>query len=332
MIDCIFTVDYEIYGDGEGSLRELVYEPAQRLKEIFLRRNARLVVFVEVAELEMIEAKGTDPAIDMVKRQVRDFYREGCELGLHLHPQWYNARYEKGRWLLDYSEYNLCTLPRERIIQIVDCSIAYLRKLVDEPKFIPFSFRAGNWLFQPTCTAANILAERGIKVNSSVFKGGFQHQHHLDYRKAIRNGYYWKFTDDVNVSDSEGVFLELPIYTEMVRPWEMLTTKRIGLQRKGPSGGQSRREKLYRIWDFVRSRHPVKFDFCRMTFDELKRMLDTIIRDDEENPTSFRPIVAIGHTKDLIDFETVESFLSYLVKKGIRVSTFEEVYPKCSCD
>ena len=28
MIECIFTIDYEIYGNGEGSLQQLVYEPA----------------------------------------------------------------------------------------------------------------------------------------------------------------------------------------------------------------------------------------------------------------------------------------------------------------
>ena len=58
-------------------------------------------------------------------------------------------------------------------------------------------------------------------------------------------------------------------------------------------------------------------------------MVDRVIREDQQNPTSFRPIVAIGHTKDLVDFETVESFLSYLEKKGIKVSTFQEVYEKC---
>ena len=30
MIECIFTLDYEIYGDGTGSLNELVYEPTDR--------------------------------------------------------------------------------------------------------------------------------------------------------------------------------------------------------------------------------------------------------------------------------------------------------------
>ena len=64
MLECIFTLDYEIYGDGHGSLRELVYEPAKRLKEVFEDAGAKLVVFVEVAELEKI-----DELLDIVHRQ-----------------------------------------------------------------------------------------------------------------------------------------------------------------------------------------------------------------------------------------------------------------------
>jgi hypothetical protein len=332
MIECIFTIDYEIYGNGEGSLRELVYEPAERLRTIFQKWNTRFVAFVEVAEIEMIEAKGTDPAIDLVKQQIRDLYREGFELGLHLHPQWYNARYENGRWLLDYSEYNLCLLQRERIVQIIDRSIAYFQDILGETDFIPFSFRAGNWLFQPTRTAANVLAERGIRVDSSVFKGGLQRQYRLDYRRALRNGYYWNFSDKVDVPDPDGTLLELPIHTQMVPFWKMLNTKRIGLQQKGPSTAQNSKNGVYRIMDFLRFWYPLKFDFCRTTMTELTQMVNKVIQEDQANPTLFRPMVAIGHTKDLIDLETVESFLAYIRKNGIRVSTFEGVYPRClSC-
>ena len=35
MIECIFTIDYEIYGNGQGLLRDQVYEPARKLKEVF---------------------------------------------------------------------------------------------------------------------------------------------------------------------------------------------------------------------------------------------------------------------------------------------------------
>jgi len=96
IIELIFTVDYEIYGNGQGSLRDLVYEPAESLKLLFKKHNAPLVIFVEAAELEMIEAEGTDQAIDLVKQQLTNFYKGGVELGLHLHPQWYNAKYEDG--------------------------------------------------------------------------------------------------------------------------------------------------------------------------------------------------------------------------------------------
>jgi hypothetical protein len=330
MIECIFTIDYEIYGNGEGSLRELVYEPAEGLMATFRKWNARFVVFVEVAELEIIESKETDPTIDLVKHQIRDFYKEGFELGLHLHPQWYNARRENGGWILDYSEYNLCTLPQHRIVQIVDRSLAYFREVLGAYDFTPLSFRAGNWLFQPTKALASILAERGIKVDSSVFRGGLQHQHQLDYRRASRNGYYWKFGDDVNTPDPNAALLEIPIYTQMVPPWKILTNKRIGLQQKGTSAASIGKKSLYRFVDFLRFRYPLKFDFCRMTITELTRMVDKVIHEDQHGPASYRPIVAIGHTKDLVDFETVESFLAYLNEKRIRVSTFTEIYHKCT--
>lgn len=331
MIECIFTIDYEIYGNGEGSLMDLVHEPAEKLKAIFQAYGKRFVVFVEVAELEMIEAKGVDPAIDLVKQQIQDFHEKGFELGLHIHPQWYNGRYEGGSWLLDYSEYNLCTLPRERVGQIVDRSIAYLRRVLGGAAFTPLSFRAGNWLFQPSRTAANVLAERGIRVDSSVFKGGVQHQHKLNYSRTLKNGYYWRFMDEVSVPDPQGVLLELPIHTQMVPTWKMLTTKRIGLQRKGTSASRTCKERVYRLLDFLRFWSPLKFDFCRMTIDELTRMVDMVIWEDQQNPALFRPIVAIGHTKDLVDFSTVDSFLSHLRNRGIPISTFKTVYDKFNC-
>ena len=329
MIECIFTIDYEIYGNGHGSLREMVYEPTEKLKEIFLKWNARFVNFVEVAELEMIESHHSDPAINLVKDQIREFHRTGFELGLHLHPQWYNARYEKGNWELDYSEYNLCTLPIERIEQIVYRSITWLRKLLNESAFVPLSFRTGNWLFQPTQKLAKVLVNQGIKLDSSVFKGGYQHKHSLDYRKALQNGYYWRFSSDVNQPDQKGQLLEIPTYTKMVFTWQMFTKKRLGLQHKSSSSNTSLKDKLERLTDFIRIKQPLKLDFCRMTLDELKGILNHVIKEDRNEPDSFKPIVLIGHSKDLTDFNTVEHCLQFLQNKNIGISTFEKIYGKC---
>jgi hypothetical protein len=329
MIECIFTIDYEIYGNGEGSLKELIFEPAERLKTIFDKVGVKFVVFVEAAELEKIDTFRTDPALDQVKDQIRGLYQDGFEIGLHLHPQWCNARYENDKWNLDYTEYNLCTLPDKRIAEIVDRSIVYLHKVLDAPDYTPLSFRAGNWLFQPTASAARVLAGHGIKIDSSVFKGGLQHKHKLDYRRAIENGYYWVFGDDVTVPDPVGLLIEVPIYSNMVPFWKMFTGKRLGLQHKAASNTRTLRDWRDRLFDLVRFQQPLKFDFCRMTLDELVNIVDRVIQDDRDSPELFKPMVAIGHTKDLIDFATIDGFLSHLTKKKIPISTFDSVYRSC---
>ena len=329
MIECIFTLDYEIYGDGQGTLRDLVYDPAERLRALFLRHGVRFVNFVEVAEFQRIDEAGSDPAIDSVKRQIRALHADGFETGLHLHPQWCNAVYEQGRWRLDESEYNLCKLTRARVSEIVDRSLGYLKQLVGDPSFSPLSFRAGNWLFQPTQPAAGVLAERGLKIDSSVFKGGLQRSRGLDYRPSLKNSHFWTFETDVNRPDTNGSMIEMPIHVEMVPFWRMLTVKRVALHnRRGDAA--PRRNRVGRLGDYLRLRYPLKLDFCRMTLDELTSMMRRIISKDREAPDSLRPVVAIGHTKDLVDVDTVDSFLSYLAAHSIPVSTFASLYPRLS--
>lgn len=328
MIECVFTLDYEIYGNGTGALADLVYEPANRLMDIFRKWDARFVAFIEVAELEKIEEEGTDAAIEAVRLQVRELYNDAFEIGLHLHPQWYNARREGGSWVLDPGEYNLCRLSRERITEIVGRSLEYVRHVLGQRDFTPLSFRAGNWLFQPPGTAAEVLSEHGIKIDSSVFKGGLQHGHALDYRAALKNGYYWPFASDANQPDAGGPWLEFPIYSEMVPVWQMATSKRVGFANSGSFGGRGWIGKANRLRDLMRFRYPRKFDFCRMTLDELKTMLGRVIRQDEKEPEVYRPLVAIGHTKDLTDPGTVDGLLAFLKAQQISVATFEGIYPK----
>lgn len=329
MIDFIFTNDYEIYGNGEGSLKELIFDPASRLQNIFNQAGVKLVFFVEAAELERIETDKSDPAIFDVKNQIKKLYQEGHEIALHLHPQWYNGNYTDSKWELDGSEYNLCALPEQRIKEIIDRSINYLRAILSDPNYAPISFRAGNWLFQPTQPAAKILAESGIKIDSSVFKGGLQHKHRLDYRPSLQNGYFWKFQNDVNITTGNGEMIEMPIYSEMVPPWRMATKKRMAIQQKAPAGRRTFKDIMDRVLDLVRLQQPLKLDYCRMTMDELTGMMDRIIQDDARDPKSLKPIVAIGHTKDLVDFETVVTFLSYLKQNNIKVSTFKDVFHRC---
>jgi hypothetical protein len=321
MIDCIFTIDYEIYGNGEGSLQRLVFDPSEKLRTLFRKWNSRLVVFVEVAEMEMIGAERTDPAIDIVEQQIRDFYETGSEIGLHIHPQWYNARYEASRWILDPREYNICRLSSSRINRILERSIEYLRKCLGDPSYTPLSFRSGNWIMQPTLSMAKSLSSQGIKIDSSVFKGGLLREYKVDYRRSRKNGYYWFFSEDVNVPDPDGMLLEMPTYTKSMPTWRMKSVRQRDLRQmlqaklKSPSG------RYARISNYLRVRQAVKLDFSTLSAKETIRIIDREIEKDRKDPGSYRPIVAIAHTKTLFNFETIELLLSHLNNKGISIVT-----------
>ncbi len=328
MIECIFTVDYEIYGNGMGTLGDLVVAPAERLRAIFRNHGARFVVFPDVAELEMIDAHAADPMIGAVKAQLSGLREEGFELGLHLHPWWYNARRENGTWVLDQGEYNLCTQPVSRINEVIDRAVGYLRTLAGDPRFSPLSFRAGHLLFQPTQPLADVLAARGLRLDSSVYRGGLWREHDLDYRRAPRRAFYWTFRDDVTVPDPDGVLVEVPIYTRQEPVWRLLTSKRVGLQRKGATRAQTGRKVLSRLADFARLRYPLKFDLGQMTKEELDRVTGGLLESDRRDPVGFRPVVAIVHTKDPIDYEAVDALLNRLSESHVTISTFADIEPK----
>jgi hypothetical protein len=56
--------------------------------------------------------------------------------------------------------------------------------------------------------------------------------------------------------------------------------------------------------------------------------MNRVRRQDQQDPESYRPVVAIGHTKDPMNLGEIDSFLSYLKTNQIPVRTFTDIYPK----
>jgi hypothetical protein len=323
MIQFLFTVDYEIYGNGVGSLRDLVLDPTRRLAELFQEFDAPFVVFAEAMEFAKMEESQCDPDSAGVRAQLRELRAAGHEVALHVHPWWANARYEGGRWHLDWTERNIATLEPDRVEAIVTGAIRYLREGLGDPSFTPLSFRSGLWAMQPTPVISNVLVRHGVRVDSSVFKGGRVHGLGLDYRPAVGNGDFWRFRNDVNVPDSEGILYEVPIHTQMVPFWRMLGQKRLKLHSKTRKASEG--SPLSRNWrDFLRFRYPRKLDFCRMTFAEMRESVTGVL-EAEQGCNEHRPIVAIGHSKDFVDADAVRSFLAFLQDRDITVTTFSRM-------
>jgi len=328
MLDFIFTVDYEIYGNGRGSLDELVYKPAKRLIDLFSTYDSNLVFFIEAAELEMIEAAGSDPETDLVLSQIKELKKSGHEIGLHIHPQWYKGSFQNGQWILNYDEYNLCLQPEERISEIIKRAIKFLRDKLHDPSFTPLAYRGGNWLMTPSDIISRILYNEGIRIDSSVFKGGYQHSTGLDYRRAPAGLFYWRFSKDVLTPDTRGPMLELPVFTKMIPLWKFMRGKRLALEKSSDSTEGFLNKIKHRFRDFMRWKVPVKLDFCRLTYYELVNMTEEIIRTDRDDPDEYRPIVLIGHTKDKPDISIIENYLAFLKCQGLRITTFGPVFER----
>jgi hypothetical protein len=64
-----------------------------------------------------------------------------------------------------------------------------------------------------------------------------------------------------------------------------------------------------------------------MTLAELTGMVTNVLREDQRKPETYKPLVAIGHTKDFTDPHTLDQFLGFLTKNEIRVTTFRGAYP-----
>jgi hypothetical protein len=324
VVEFLFTLDYEIYGNGEGSLRDLVLDPTCRLAELFQEFGVPLVIFAEAVEFARMEETRSDPDAAMVWTQLRELRDAGHEIALHIHPWWANAQYVAGHWRLDWSERNICTLEPDRVEAIVSSAISHLRAGLDDPYFTPLAFRAGMWAMQPSALTARVLEKHGVRVDSSVFKGGWIHGLGVDYRPALGNDGYWRFSTDVNVPDSEGALWEIPIHTQMVPFWQMLGRKRLKLQKKVPNSNQG--TPLPRRWrDFLRYRYPRKLDFCRMTFEEMRQAMEEVLEKAQSRRGERSLIVAIGHSKDFVDSEAVRRFLDFVQQRAVTVTTFSRL-------
>ena len=326
MLHFIFSLDYEIYGNGEGSLSDLVVDPTNELMQIFEKHNQKFVVFAECAEFLKIKEFQSDPGIELIESQLKFLHQNHYEIGLHLHPQWVGAQFRNGSWELDFSKINICKIPHAERDALIEDSIAFLRNSVQDKMFCPATFRSGLWLMQPTLPIVESLEKFNIPLDSSMFKGGFNRINGLNYRAALREKKkFWRIENDITVSDPGGRILEIPIYSEMVWSYKMLSSDRKKSTEYRPSFykhktlNQKVREKL----DYLRLTYPMKLDFTKMGYDELVWMTNRIIKRHKENHSI--PIVLIGHSKNKFDFSTVDRFLTYLSGfESIKVTTFRE--------
>ena len=344
MLNVIFTLDYEIHGNGAGCPSELMVEPTRRMMDLFDRYGAKLTIMADVAEIlkfqEYKEKTGRDDYhYEAIAEQLREAVRRGHDVQLHLHASYFNARHENGRWEQDWSEYNFAGLPLDRLNEIVRIGKQYLEALLQPiaPAYQCTVFRAANWAVSPSRNVVRALIKNGIHVDTSVFKYGRREGIvSFDYSNAHSDLVPWPVAgDDVCRRDDAGKLFEIPIYCE--RRWlgAFVTPNRFyrvamssfhRIANNYQSGGNSSEPRIngprgaLRQLRMLAKRHPWKADFNQCSGRQLIRALERAEARHCGNSVDL-PFVLIGHSKLFTRFNerSLRPFLSFVHDRPARL-------------
>jgi hypothetical protein len=319
MLEVIFTLDYEIHGNGDGCPKALMVEPTSRLMDLFDRFGAKLTIMADVAEIlkfrEYRDQFGRDDYhYEAIVAQLKDAIQRGHDVQLHLHCSYFNARFERGKWVQDWSEYNFASLTEQRLNEVVRLGKDFLEQLLRpaDPQYRCFVFRAANWAVSPSANVVRALLNNGIEIDTSVFKYGRRKGIvSFDYTNAFSNLAPWPVAEeDICRRDSAGQLIEAPIYSE--RRWigAFVTPQRIHrawlsrrhrLDRTDTHGEESessvaeKESRLSRLSRLLTQRHAWKADFNQCSGPQMIRALD---RAKAKNGHRGKlPFVLIGHSK-----------------------------------
>lgn len=331
MVTVLFTLDYEIHGNGEGCPLELMVEPTERIMKLFEQFGAKLTIMADVAEIfkyrDYWEEAGHDRFhFERIAEQLKDAVHRGHDVQLHLHSSYFNAIYDGRRWAQDWSEYSFANLPYARMSEMIEVGKRFLEDLLIPVRsdYRCLAFRAANWSVAPSSNVVRALAENGLKLDTSVFKYG--HRAGIvsfDYAKAVSEFAPWKASDtDLCQADPAGKIWEVPICSESRWIGAFLTGARVRRVVKSrrhrvaqsAEGTESEQRPLKKLWQraqTVMHRHAWKADFNQCTGKQLIHALQRVEAAAKGRPI---PMVTIGHSKlfDEANDQSLRPFLAFI--------------------
>jgi len=330
----IFTLDYEIHGNGEGSPNDLMIEPTYRLLKLFDKYGAKLTIMADIAEIlkfkEYAEEKGEDLFFyTRIVNQLREAIRNGHDVQLHIHPSYFKSQSKNGCWKQDYTEYNIALLSYDQTYKYVSTCKSFLEKLLIKEKsdYVCTAFRAANWAISPSKLIVESLINCGIKIDTSVFKYG-THKGivNFNFNTAYSNLIPWPVDkEDICKVNKKSRLFEVPIYCEKRYLTSFINYNRfyrtgqsylhrskagsIDITSQENKNNKTIKKVLNKI-PKIFSAHPLKMDFNQCTDKQLVNMLENIKKNNKNIDINL-PVVLIGHSKlyNQRNQKTLEKFL-----------------------
>jgi hypothetical protein len=181
MRNTLYSVDYELFGNGQGDLVRDLIRPTNRLLKIFKNLDVKGIFYIEGLEFAKLEGIGED--VDGVRNQVKEIYRQGHEIGLHIHPQWLveDGCIRSRELNFDYWYTNSETMTSRLIEEAISTSLNFIYSCV--PDIQLSKFRAGAFASSPSKFLGPILKNYGICTDSSIVPGYYTNKFgEVDFR------------------------------------------------------------------------------------------------------------------------------------------------------
>jgi len=215
-MDVLLTLDYEMCnGLDSGTVQNCLITPTEELLKVLDKYNFKATFFVDTCFLiRLKQLKDSYPELekdwDLITNQISRLAKEGHDIELHLHPNWYNATYIEGKWHSIMDDYKLSDMSPEVVDSMFSEGINLLESLTRQ-KVV--AFRAGAYCLQTLKNYPDIFRKHGIKIDSSVNRyhsTKTEKWEWYDYMN-IPSKYKYHFCNDVCVEDSNGDLIEVSI-------------------------------------------------------------------------------------------------------------------------
>jgi len=331
----LITVDYELFGNGEGDIHDHMIKPVEKLLAFLNNYDIPCTFFIETAEIlafqRAIDSGRADAplkeAYHSTIEQIKEMVRLGHDIQLHYHPQWSEARYTHQGWELSSTHGSLLQYGAEQLRQDLCAGKNFLQSigLPINPEYSCHIFRAGGFYYDRSETVGNLLLDLGIKADSSMVRGFYRKSETgvVDHRDLMRvNKAWWLSLDGSFDPTLDHGLYEIPLWSVYQPTWRKLKIARIttkfvrnrrGVNLKRIYNSAGAPNNFLKLPSWLLEKQANLWDFTLMSSGQLIGHFEEALS--FHQPGDYLPLVMIGHSKELTSLKPLSAFIQYCNQK-----------------
>ncbi len=348
-IGIILSTDYELFGNGTGSVTNCLMEPMREMATVAGEFRAPITVFFDVCEYWAFKEAFDSGQLQVneasqIKNQLIELSLLGNDVQLHMHPQWLRYKYHASSWELDHNLWRISSLnfvdqtdPDLGLKRLFERGKETLESMLKPvlPNYVCNAFRAGAWSMQPEQAVLRAMIETGFQFDSTTVPGLVRNDGYslFDFR-GLPPKSDWIINDSFAVESEDGI-RELPIFSTEVPLHKRLEFLLKRYRRKlkfkpldceGYAESAKNKFKLEALLDLLRNSLSM-FTFSDAACSEemiyfAEQAIKRYSRDERERV----PVVAISHPKSFANSLEFREFLLWATKKKeIEFITFQNL-------